>query len=80
MAKHKEEIAKKLGSKIKEARLAKGLSHVQLANEADIAVSQIWRIEAGRINVTVVTLFAIADALQVPVMDFLEISLAKKDD
>ncbi|WP_165820625.1 helix-turn-helix domain-containing protein [Pontibacter virosus] len=71
MVKQREQLLKTIGERVKEARLAKGLSHVQLANEAEIAVSQVWRIETGKVNVTVVTLFAIAEALDVRVTDLL---------
>ncbi|WP_068839906.1 helix-turn-helix domain-containing protein [Pontibacter akesuensis] len=74
MVKQREELLKALGIKIKEARIAKGLSHVQLASEADIAVSQVWRIETGKVNVTVVTLYAIADALDVSIYELLDSS------
>lgn len=52
-----------LGSRIRELRIDKGLSQEELANEADIPLSQIGRIERGETNPTISTLFVISEAL-----------------
>ncbi len=56
-------IAKKLGKKIKLARVEKDMSQSNLAHAADIDSSHIGKIERGELNITVVTLFRIAEAL-----------------
>lgn len=56
---------KTLGTHIKDIRLKKAMSQEDLANDADIPISQIGRIERGEINPTVSTLYAIAKALEI---------------
>ena len=58
-------LVKSLGKRIKELRLAKGFSQEDLANEADIPLSQVGRIERGETNPTISTLFVIAIALKI---------------
>jgi transcriptional regulator with XRE-family HTH domain len=73
VAVEKAEILTSLGKRIKEVRVAKGLSHVQLAIDAGIAVSQVWKIETGKINLSVTTLYSLADALGVSVEELITI-------
>ena len=63
----KSEILKKVGKKIQEIRLNKGLTQVELVGriEGEIDTTNISRIESGRTNPTVFTLFRIAEALEV---------------
>jgi transcriptional regulator with XRE-family HTH domain len=61
-----EEILKKVGAKLNKARKAKKLSMRSLASLAGVDYSQIDRIEKGRLNCTILTVIAIADALGVP--------------
>ena len=58
-------LIKAIGNLIRSLRIEKGLSQEQLANEADIPLSQIGRIERGETNPTVSTLFVISEALGV---------------
>jgi transcriptional regulator with XRE-family HTH domain len=53
------------GAKLKELRLKKGLTLEQLAFEADIELSQVHRVEKGKVNPTLTTLIAIAKGLGV---------------
>lgn len=41
------------------------MSQEELANTAEIPISQIGRIERGEINTTLVTVKALADALEI---------------
>ena len=41
-----------------------------LAKEADIEYSQLSKIERGVINTTISTVYALAQALDIPVKDF----------
>jgi len=70
-------IRKKLGAKILEIREEKGLTQVDLASkvEGSFDTTNVSRIESGRVNATVFTLFRIAKALEVPVSDLLNIDL-----
>lgn len=71
----KSEILKKVGKKIQEIRLNRGLTQVELVGkiEGEIDTTNISRIEAGRTNPTVYTLFRIAEALEVRLNDLLNI-------
>jgi transcriptional regulator with XRE-family HTH domain len=62
-----DEVIKKLGNKIREARLAKGISQQNLADLCQLELSQINRIELGKINTSISQLFLIAEKLKVPV-------------
>ncbi len=56
-------VLKALGEKLHQQRKAKKLSLRQLASIADVDYSQIDKIEKGRLNITIITLISIADAL-----------------
>ena len=70
------EILKLIGARIKEVRMQKGLSQVDLVGkmEGNIDPTNISRIEAGRTNITVSTLHRLATALEVSMSELLEIS------
>ncbi|OYZ01871.1 MAG: hypothetical protein B7Y37_04550 [Sphingobacteriia bacterium 28-36-52] len=57
-------LVKALGERIRTLRLELQISQEELANEADIPLSQIGRIERGETNPTISTLFVIAEALK----------------
>lgn len=67
----KSEILKSVGKKIKELREAKGFSQVDLVGEIEgnIDTTNISRIESGRTNPTLYTLYRIAKALDVELKD-----------
>lgn len=73
----KQEILISVGNKIKELRQDKGLSQLDLVGKMDgnIDVTNISRIEKGRTNPTVYTLFRIALALEVHPKEFLNVQL-----
>jgi len=60
-----EAVIKKLGARIREARLKAGLSQQEFANICNLELSQINRIELGKINTSVSHLFLIAEKLGV---------------
>lgn len=66
-----------IGNKIREIRQEKGLSQLDLVGRMDgnIDVTNISRIEKGRTNPTVYTLFRIALALEVQPRDFLDVKI-----
>ncbi|MGP1500648.1 helix-turn-helix domain-containing protein [Bergeyella cardium] len=70
----KSEILKNIGRKIKEIRLQRGLSQVELVGkmEGNIDPTNISRIEAGRTNPTIITLFRISEALEIHPKDLLD--------
>jgi transcriptional regulator with XRE-family HTH domain len=70
MKNHKEETLRDkielLSSRIKNLREERGLSLTELADRAGISKSTLSLIESGKANPTISTLWAIADALEVP--------------
>jgi transcriptional regulator with XRE-family HTH domain len=58
-----------LGERLRELRLQKGFTLEELANEADIELSQVHRIEKGKINPKYTTLKILADALNMSLSD-----------
>lgn len=70
----KTEILKSIGKKIRKVRLEKGLTQLDLVGRmhGDIDVTNISRIEAGRTNPTIFTLYRLADALEVSILDLLK--------
>ena len=62
-----------LGKRVQEIRESKGLSQVDLAGKmlGKFDTTNISRIESGRTNATIFTLFRIAEALEVPLHQIL---------
>lgn len=61
------DLLKNVGKRIQTLRLSKGLSQVDLVGqiEGDIDTTNISRIESGRTNPTIYTLYRISQALEV---------------
>jgi len=55
----------KIGAKIKEARVNKGLSQKELALQVGMKQPDISKIEEGKTNITLITLFSLAKALAI---------------
>jgi len=60
---------KLLGKRIRQLREAADISQAQLAFEAGIPRFQVSRIERGEINTGVLSIFAIAKALEVDIRE-----------
>jgi len=71
----KSKVLKTIGKNIKKIRLEKGLTQVDLVGkiEARIDTTNISRIEQGRTNATIHTLFRISEALEVPLSDICDL-------
>ena len=71
----KADLLKLVGKRIKEIRESKGLAQLDVAvrMEGNIDTTNISRIESGRTNPTVYTLFRISQALEVSMSDLLSI-------
>ncbi len=65
----KEELVVKIGTKIREKRIEKGLSIEKLANEAEIESKQLRRIELGKINTSIYQIYNITHTLAIPMRD-----------
>lgn len=70
----KTEFLKDIGKKIRKVRLEKGLTQLDIVGRmhGDIDVTNISRIESGRTNPTIFTLYRLADALEVSILDLLK--------
>jgi transcriptional regulator with XRE-family HTH domain len=68
-----DKLLKKFGLHLKSIRDKKGMSQEALANEANISLSQIGRIERGEINATLSTLDALAGGLKVSLKELVNI-------
>ncbi|RDC58813.1 helix-turn-helix domain-containing protein [Adhaeribacter pallidiroseus] len=59
------------GQHLKQLRETRQLTQANVAFEAGLSVSQVQRIEYGQHNFTVLTLVALARALEIPVAQLL---------
>ncbi|SJZ78256.1 helix-turn-helix domain-containing protein [Sediminibacterium ginsengisoli] len=59
-----EEVLRKFGLRIKQLRQERGMSQDDLAIACDVEKTQIYRIEGGKINTTISTLHALAEAFE----------------
>ena len=62
------------GNKIRKLRIEKNLSQEMLANDANIPINQIGRIERAEINTSLLTIYKISIALHIEVKDLFEFS------
>lgn len=71
----KSHILKLVGKRIKYLRESKRLSQVELVGkmQGEIDPTNISRIEAGRTNPTIFTLFRLAEALEVDITELVNI-------
>ncbi len=76
------EIFKQVGRNIQQIRLSKGLSQVDLVGriEGNIDTTNISRIEQGRTNPTLLTLYRIAQALEVQLTDLVANNTTKVEE
>lgn len=70
----KEIYTKEVGKKIREIRSSKNVSIEALANQSDMTYSQVSRIELGKINTSVYTLFILSKSLEVHPGEFLKVN------
>lgn len=73
------EIFKQVGKKVQKIRTLKGLSQVDLVGkmEGNIDTTNISRIESGRTNPTLLTLYRLAQALEVPISELVSFDAPK---
>jgi len=55
----------KFGNHLRELRTSKKMTLEQVAFAADVEISQIYRIEKGKVNPTLTTLIALSLALEI---------------
>ena len=64
------ELLTSLGARIKDLRLKKNISQNDLATHCEIQKASMSRIEAGKTNITMRTLYKIIKALEADIRDF----------
>jgi transcriptional regulator with XRE-family HTH domain len=67
----KDELLFKIGQSVRYLRLKKGISQEELAYKANLNMNSISTLERGVNNVKIKTLYQIADALSVEIMEIL---------
>lgn len=67
-----EEGLKAFGRRLREIRIAKGVTQESLAYSTDLHLSQIGRIERGEIGASISFIFLFASVLQVEPKEFFE--------
>jgi len=71
-------LIKAVGIRIRELRNQRGISQEELANEAEVPLSQIGRIERGENNPTISTLYVLAQALDVELKELIDVKFKNK--
>ena len=74
---NKDFVLKKVGQKIREIRIEKGLTQVELTARMEITTdpNNISRLEAGRSNITLFTIYRLSVALEVPMKELIDVDL-----
>jgi transcriptional regulator with XRE-family HTH domain len=65
----REEIQKRLGARIRELRLKRGLTQDEFADASGLHRAQVGAFENGRMNITLGSLLLIAQTLDVRIID-----------
>jgi transcriptional regulator with XRE-family HTH domain len=68
-----EQILRKIGERIKELRELKGISQQVLAAKCNFEKANMSRIEAGRTNFTISTLYKISQALDTSLSNLVDV-------
>lgn len=66
------ELNKSFGEHLRQLRTTKKLSQEELANDANVPISQIGRIERGEGNPTLSTLFSLSQALKIDLKELID--------
>lgn len=69
----KEELQQKIGERIKEIRESKMISQQNLAAMCNFEKGNMSRIESGRTNTTIATIYKISQALGMKMIDILDV-------
>lgn len=67
------QLQQKIGERIRLLRESKGISQQNLAAVCNFEKANLSRIEAGRTNPTVFTLFKISQALETTISDLVDV-------
>jgi len=66
---------KAFGKNLRRIRLEKDISQEQLANDIDIPINQIGRIERGEINTSISVAFALTKALKIDMVELFNLKI-----
>ena len=66
------ELLEQLGNHVRKIRLEKGMTMEELAYASDMELSQVYRIEKGKVNATISSLYAIAKGFEISLQDLLQ--------
>jgi len=69
----KEILLKRIGLKIRDLRKEQNLSIQELSDKLDIEYNNLIRIEKGRTNPTIATLYKISQTLHVKLTDIVDV-------
>lgn len=73
-------IDKIVGERMKQARIAAGLSQVNLAKRLGVSYQQYQKYESGENRMTIGRLWAVANALKMPISQFFDPISASDED
>lgn len=71
----KEEVFKKVGAKIREERIRQNISITELADKLEIEYNNLIRIEKGRTNPTLGTLYKICQNLNIRLIQIMNVEV-----
>ena len=71
----KEIIKSKFAENLKDLREKKGISIRELSLRANLEYAQVQRIEKGKVNLSLSTIIALADGLELPPKKLLDFTL-----
>jgi transcriptional regulator with XRE-family HTH domain len=66
---HRNDLLLKIGERIKTIRLAKNMTQNDLAIECEFEKASLSRIESGKTNITIRTLYKICTALDIHIAE-----------
>lgn len=67
------QLLKKIGLRIKQLRTEKGLTQLEFGYRIEVDKSNVSRLESGRFNTKIYTLFQVAQALEIDLSDLLKL-------
>jgi transcriptional regulator with XRE-family HTH domain len=67
----KEDFITKIGERVRQIRISKGLTLERVAFDAGMDYSQLSRIELGKINTSIYQIYVVSNSLKVPMTDIL---------
>ena len=69
------QLQQKIGQRIRELRESKGISQQNLAAVCNFEKANLSRIEAGRTNPTISTLYKISQALEITISELVDVEV-----